>query len=112
MSDSDKAACVSTLLDVNLAKGNLAEWLPIANLEPRLSVPDFVTQLWRKPDFSPKLGDKICNGKSGFDVSDFSPKLRDKIRDGKPGLKLSHCQIKFSVKFYNYSVVYVLKSYT
>ena len=36
------------------------------SLEPRLSIPDFVLQLWRKIDFSPKLRDKIWNGKPGF----------------------------------------------
>ena len=39
-----------------------------ASLEPRLSVPDFVSQLWRKIDFSPKLRDKIRNGKPGFEA--------------------------------------------
>ena len=34
------------------------------SLEPRLSVPDFVSQLWRK--IAPKLRDKIRNGKPGF----------------------------------------------
>ena len=33
------------------------------NLEPRLSIPDFVSQLW---NFSPKLRDKIWNRKPGF----------------------------------------------
>ena len=35
------------------------------SLVPRLSVPDFVSQLWRKIDFSPKLRDKIQNGEPG-----------------------------------------------
>ena len=38
------------------------------SLEPRLSVLDFVSQLWRKTDFSPKLQDKIRNGKPGFEA--------------------------------------------
>ena len=36
----------------------------VASLEPRFSVPDFVSQLWRK--ISPKLQDKIRNRKSTF----------------------------------------------
>ena len=39
-----------------------------ASLKPRLSVTDFVLQLWRKSDFSPKLQDKILNGKPGFEA--------------------------------------------
>ena len=35
----------------------------LPSLEPRLSIPDFVLQLWRKTDFSPKLQNKIWNGK-------------------------------------------------
>ena len=41
---------------------------PCSSLEPRLSVLDFVAQLWRT-DFSPKLWDKIRNGKPGFEAS-------------------------------------------
>ena len=33
------------------------------NLKPRLSVSDFVLQLWRKVNFPPKLRSKIWNGK-------------------------------------------------
>ena len=43
-----------------------------ASLKPRLSIPDFISQLWRKiggTDFSPKLQDKIQNGKPGFEAS-------------------------------------------
>ena len=50
------------------------------SLEPKLSVPDLVPQLWRKIDFSPKL-------------RDFSPKLRDKIRNGKPGFEAKETKI-------------------
>ena len=42
------------------------EWL--SSLEPRLSIPDFVSQL---SDFSLKLRDKIPNGKSGFEASSY-----------------------------------------
>ena len=38
------------------------------SLEPTLSVLDFVSQLWRKTDFSPKLRNKIRNGKRGFEA--------------------------------------------
>ena len=44
------------------------------SLEPRLSVLDFVSQLWRKIDFSPKLRDKIRNEKPGFKVTSFMPR--------------------------------------
>ena len=43
--------------------------LLLISLKPRLSVPDFVSQLWRKIDFSPKLQDKIQNGKPGFEAN-------------------------------------------
>ena len=39
------------------------------SLEPRLSVLDFVSQLWRKIGFSPKLRDEIRNGKLGFEAN-------------------------------------------
>ena len=39
------------------------------SLEPRLSIPDFVLQLWRKIDFSPKLRNKIWNGEPWFEAS-------------------------------------------
>ena len=50
----------------------------IDSLEPRLSVPDFVSQLWGKigsktSDFSPKLQDKIQNGKPGFEATELTP---------------------------------------
>ena len=38
------------------------------SLEPRLSVPDFVSQLWRKFGFSPKLRDKIRNREPVFET--------------------------------------------
>ena len=52
----------------------------MASIEPRLSVLGFVSQLWskigilscsfgEKLDFSPKLQDKIWNGKPRFDAS-------------------------------------------
>ena len=45
-------------------------WMHTCSLEPRLSVPDFVSQLWRKiGDFSPKLRDKIRNREPGFEAS-------------------------------------------
>ena len=45
-------------------------WCMSASLEPRLSVPDFVSQLWIKiSDFSPKLWDKIWNGKPGCEAT-------------------------------------------
>ena len=40
----------------------------IPSLKPRLSVPDFVSQLWRKTDFSPKLRDKVRNREPGFEA--------------------------------------------
>ena len=43
------------------------------SLKPRLSVLDLVSQLWREI-------------RPGF-TSNFSPKLRDKIRNGKPGFE-------------------------
>ena len=52
------------------------------SLEPRLSVPDFVSQLWRKI-FSKAARQNFlqsCETK-------FSPKLRDKIRNEKPGFE-------------------------
>ena len=38
------------------------------SFKPRFSVPDFVSQLWRKINFSPKLQDKIRNRKPGFEA--------------------------------------------
>ena len=42
----------------------------LASNQCRLSVPDFVLQLWRKigSNFSSKLRDKIRNGKPGFEA--------------------------------------------
>ena len=44
---------------------------PYCSLEPRLSILDFVSQLWRKIGrrFFPKLRDKIWNGEPGFEAN-------------------------------------------
>ena len=43
--------------------------LYLYSLKPKLSVPDFVSKLWRKIRFFPKLRDKIQNGKPGFEAT-------------------------------------------
>ena len=42
-------------------------------LNPGFPFPDFVSQLWRKGFFSPKLWDKIWNRKSGFKAISIIP---------------------------------------
>ena len=51
-----------------------------AQHKSRLSVPDFVSQLWRKIGFF---------SKAARQNPDFAPKLRDKIRNGEPGNEAS-----------------------
>ena len=38
-----------------------------SGLKLRLSIPDFISQLWRKSYLFPKLQENIWNGKSGFE---------------------------------------------
>ena len=44
----------------------------LLGFEPRLSIPNFASQLWGKIDFSPKLQDKIRNEKPGFEATSSS----------------------------------------
>ena len=65
--ECNKLCNILGLLQASIYKNKLVvlttEWLPWlqSSLEPRLSVPDFVSQLWRKI--------KIRNGKPGFEAS-------------------------------------------
>ena len=54
-SSSRPFLCALVIMDVPVQR--------LSSLEPRLSVPDFVSQLWRK------LRDKIWNGKPVFEAS-------------------------------------------
>ena len=58
----------------------------VTSIETRLSVPDFVSQLWRK------FGDKIRNGSLGLSHASLVPRLSPRL-SGEPGNEARDVQI-------------------